>query len=342
MPDAMISNEDVKQAIDRLLSAKLTGSVGRHAPAGDLRQRLVVAREPIRGDSAEPATAAKLALYRSLNTPLPVSAPPGVAALEALRRQAPHAAPVLDALSLDMRFLARLRAPSLPAQHILLWGPPGCGKTWLGRQLLDVLSSGAFIYSAGGLSSAVDLVGHPPSFREADAGLPIRAISRTGIANPAVLVDEIDKAGGMTAYNGNAQLALLAFLERESSTRLFDPFLQVHVDCSRIHWIFTANDISNLPEPFLSRLKVFKLPRPGEEALDALVSGFSAALAEDFGLPRRRLPKVDDLLREKVARLLRSGEDLRVVREKFNRELKQRALAEPRRRVRPPPAPTGG
>ena len=88
MPDAMISNEDVKQAIDRLLSAKLTGSVRRHAPAGDLRQRLVVAREPIRGDSAEPATAAKLALYRSLNTPLPVSAPATAPAT------APTAAPI--------------------------------------------------------------------------------------------------------------------------------------------------------------------------------------------------------------------------------------------------------
>jgi ATP-dependent Lon protease len=332
MPDAMISNEDVKQAIDRLLGAKPAGGAGHFASAEDPRQKMVVARETILADGAEPATSAKLAIYRSLNSPLAVSPPPGIAALDALRKQAPHTAPVLDALSLDMRFLAKLRAPSLPAQHILLWGPAGCGKTWLGRRLLDVLSSGAFTYSAGGMSSAVDLVGHPRSFRDSDAGLPVRAIARTGIANPAILMDEFDKT--TSSHNGDARMAALAFLERETSARLFDPFLQVHVDCSRIHWVFTANDISSLPEPLLSRLNVFELPRPGEEALDALVAGFSAALADEFGMPRHRLAKVDELLRLKVARLLRSGEDLRVIRAMFNRELKQRALAEPKRRLR--------
>jgi ATP-dependent Lon protease len=339
MADATISNDDVKKAIDRLLGAKLAGSACGPALRENPRQKMVVAKEMIRAEGGEPATSAKLALYRSLNMPLPISPSPGIAALDRLRKRAPHAAPVLDAVSLDIRFLARFRAPSLPAQHILLWGAAGCGKTWLGRQLLDVLSAGAFTYSAGGISSAVDLLGHPPSFREADAGLPVRAIARTGIANPAVLVDEIDKAG-TSSYNGDAKMALLAFLERETSARLFDPFLQVHVDCSRMHWVFTANDISGLPDPLLSRLRVFELPRPGEEALDALVSGFSAALADEFGLPRRRLPKIDDLLRLKVARLLRSGEDLRVIREIFNRELKQRALAKPK--LRPPSPPAAG
>lgn len=315
----------VADAIRRLLSSKR--SLAKPQPKRrKVDPGLIVASEPIRRIGGDPGVIAKLERYQQLNRRLPLATTPSLKALESLRIKAPSAGPLLDELSLDIRFASRRRCAVMPAQHILLWGESGAGKSWLAKRLLTSLTKGWISYAAAGASSAIDLVGQSPTFREADAGLAVRAIIQTGIANPGILCDEVDKFGS-SDWNGNPQLALLAYCERENSEKLYDPFVQVHVNCSRVHWVFTANDIGKLPHPLLSRLRVFEVKRPGEDALDAIIQGFRQELAASFGLKLRQVPEVDDLLRLKVSRRLKARDDLRKVREMFDTELKQRAVS---------------
>jgi ATP-dependent Lon protease len=178
--------------------------------------------------------------------------------------------------------------------------------------------------SGAGLTSAIGLLGQPATFKDADAGLAVRAIARNRIANPAIVIDEVDKTGS-SDWNGDPRLALLNFLEPESAQRTYDQFLQVHIDCSHVHWIFTANSLEGLPEPLLSRVQIFHIQRPGENALPAILKGFREDFAKRFGIAAGRLPQVDELLHHRLRIELNKGADLRRLRGIFESELKARA-----------------
>lgn len=317
-------DDEVAEAIQRLLSVNREPKKTARRNRGKSAPSLIVAKETIRRVGGDHGVTAKLELYQVLNTPLPLTRAPSIKAIDALRTKAPQAGALLDELSLDLRFAGR--QAQLPQQRILLWGEPGAGKSWLAKRLLSSLTSSWISYAAGGASSALDLVGQSPTYRDADAGLPARAIMKTRLANPGILCDEVDKFGS-SDWNGSPTMALNGFCERENSEKLYDPFLQVHIDCSRVHWIFTANEIRNLPRPLLSRLRVFEMKRPGEEALDAIIEGFRNDLAANFGLKVSQLPSVDDLLRLKVSRQLKARDDLRKIRAMFDQEFKHRAIA---------------
>ena len=125
------------------------------------------------------------------------------------------------------------------------------------------------------------------------AGVPLEAVRRHQVANPMVLIDEIDKAGA-SRHNGALVSALLPFLEPENARAYPDPYVQSEVDLAHVNYILTCNDDSVLPAPLKDRLRIIRLPRPTIAHLPALARGIVADIAKERGGDARFFPGLND------------------------------------------------
>lgn len=151
-------------------------------------------------------------------------------------------------------------------QPILLAGPPGVGKTLIANVYSKLLGLPGVFISGPSASVNRGLAGSPNLYVGAGAGEIVQAMIKTGIANPVLIIDELDKALG--GYNGSPsfQNELLAALD-DSNVRFRDNYLEFELDCSHIPYIFTANDISRISAPLLDRMEVIQLEPPSKEML---------------------------------------------------------------------------
>lgn len=115
------------------------------------------------------------------------------------------------------------------------------------------------------------LRGTARGYRGAQPALPLLVMLQSGCANPLIVVDEIEKAGGSERH-GDIRQTLLAMLERETAAGFFDECLLAACDLSQVIWICTANEISGLSGPLLYRLRVVRCPRPKPEAFNGLLN----------------------------------------------------------------------
>ncbi|KAJ7205149.1 ATP-dependent protease La [Mycena haematopus] len=181
-----------------------------------------------------------------------------------------HARTVLDAdhyglPSLKSRILEFLAVRALlgsPSPHsqakiLLLSGPPGVGKTSIGRSIARALSRPFFRFSVGGLSDVAEIKGHRRTYVGALPGKVVQALKRVGSANPVVLIDEVDKVG--RGVNGDPASALLEMLDPEQNSAFLDHYMDVPIDLSPILFICTANTLSSIPAPLLDRMEVLEV-----------------------------------------------------------------------------------
>ncbi|PWN18245.1 ATP-dependent protease La [Microstroma glucosiphilum] len=179
-----------------------------------------------------------------------------------------------------LEFLAvgKLRG-TVQGKIICLVGPPGVGKTSIGKSISRALDRQFFRFSVGGLSDVAEIKGHRRTYVGAMPGKAIQALKKVGTENPLVLIDEVDKIG--RGHNGDPSSALLEMLDPEQNGSFLDHYMDVPVDLSRVLFVCTANTLDTIPQPLLDRMEVIEVSSYTAEEKRHIAKGYLAPQAKE-------------------------------------------------------------
>ena len=179
---------------------------------------------------------------------------------------------------------------------VLLVGPPGVGKTSIGKSIAESLGRPFYRFSVGGMRDEAEIKGHRRTYIGALPGKLVQALKDVEVMNPVIMLDEIDKLS--SSYQGDPASALLETLDPEQNVEFLDHYLDLRLDLSKVLFVCTANTLDSIPGPLLDRMEVIRLSGYiAEEKLAIAKRHLWPKLLDKTGVPKERLAISDSALK---------------------------------------------
>ncbi len=184
---------------------------------------------------------------------------------------------------------------------ICLVGPPGVGKTSLGKSIARALNRPFYRFSVGGMRDEAEIKGHRRTYIGSMPGKVIQGLKKTGVNNPVFMIDEIDKMGH--DFRGDPASSLLEVLDPEQNAEFMDHYLDVTFDASNILFVCTANQLDTIAQPLLDRMQIIRIP--------GYIMDEKIAIAKKYVVPKQieknGLKKSQMILGDKTLKALVDG-----------------------------------
>ncbi|MCJ1225778.1 ATP-dependent Lon protease pim1 [Toensbergia leucococca] len=178
-------------------------------------------------------------------------------------------------------------------------GPPGVGKTSIGKSIARALNRQYYRFSVGGLTDVAEIKGHRRTYVGALPGRIIQALKKCQTENPLILIDEVDKIG--RGHQGDPSSALLELLDPEQNNSFLDHYMDVPVDLSKVLFVCTANMTDTIPPPLLDRMEMIRLSGYVADEKMAIAEKYLAPAAKDLsGLKNVDVALQKDALEELI------------------------------------------
>jgi len=178
-------------------------------------------------------------------------------------------------------------------------GPPGVGKTSIGKSVAEALGRKFFRFSLGGMRDEAEIKGHRRTYIGAMPGKIIQSLKTVGVSNPVIMLDEIDKIGA--SFQGDPASALLEVLDSEQNSSFLDHYIDVRFDISNVLFIATANTMDTIPGPLFDRMEIMNLSGYVlEEKLQIAKKYLIDKQLKDHGLKKDMVKIENDALKKMI------------------------------------------
>ncbi|KAH6607632.1 hypothetical protein Trco_003945 [Trichoderma cornu-damae] len=199
---------------------------------------------------------------------------------------------------LEFIAVGKLRG-SVEGKILCFVGPPGVGKTSIGKSIARALNREYYRFSVGGLTDVAEIKGHRRTYVGALPGRIIQALKKCQTENPLILIDEIDKIG--RGYQGDPSSALLELLDPEQNSSFLDHYMDVPVDLSKVLFVCTANMTDTIPRPLLDRMELITLSGYVADEKKAIANRYLAPAAKEAaGLKEADVQLTDEAIEELI------------------------------------------
>ncbi|KAI8908954.1 Lon protease C-terminal proteolytic domain-containing protein [Gorgonomyces haynaldii] len=206
---------------------------------------------------------------------------------------------------LEFIAVGKLRG-TVEGKIVTMVGPPGVGKTSIGKSIARALGREFYRFSVGGLTDVAEIKGHRRTYVGAMPGKVVQALKKVKTENPLIMIDEIDKLG--RGHQGDPASALLELLDPEQNNAFLDHYLDVPIDLSKVLFVCTANTLETIPAPLLDRMELITLSGYVAEEKVAIAQKYLSPVSKEAaGLEKHNVQVTQDAIMKLIRQYCRES-----------------------------------